>query len=85
MGVLKIMAVLLLAVVLAACGKPSKKEIIDKAEAVNTKGGLESALGQPDNVNKIGPIEQWFYEASDGQVMFVITGNTVVLETAGGN
>ena len=73
-----------LAFSLAACGEPSKGEIIEKAESADTKSKLEDALGKPDDVSKLGPIERWTYNASDGQVIFIITGETVALEMAGG-
>ena len=41
---------------------------------------LVSALGKPDEVDKLGPLEQWTYEASDGKVVFAIVGGKVTLE-----
>ena len=73
-----------LAFLLTACGEPSKGEMIEKAEGADTKSALETALGKPDDVSKLGPIERWTYNASDGQVIFIITGETVALEMAGG-
>lgn len=73
------------ALLLSACGDPSKSEILEKADSADSKAALREALGEPDDLNKLGPIEQWTYEASDGQVTFVITGETVRLKAAGGN
>jgi hypothetical protein len=70
--------------VLSACGEPTKKDILDKAEGIETKAELEKALGEPDDIGKVGPIERWTYEASDGTVTFVITGERVSLKAAGG-
>jgi hypothetical protein len=67
----------------AACGEPTEQDILNKAEGVATKAELEAALGEPDDVSKLGPIEKWTYKASDGEVIFVITGDAVALEAAG--
>ena len=72
-----------LLLLLTACGEPSKAEIIEKAQGANTKSKLESALGRPDDFDKLGPIEKWTYEAKDGQVTFIITGDAVAIEFAG--
>lgn len=68
---------------LAACGEPTKGDILDKAKAATTKAELEKALGKPAEVNKLGPIENWTYKAKDGVVNFVITGDRVALQTTG--
>ncbi|CCQ74570.1 hypothetical protein [Magnetospira sp. QH-2] len=68
---------------LAACGDPSKQEIVDKARSADTRQQLESILGKPDELSKMGPIEQWTYNAADGTVTFTITGDTVALQTTG--
>jgi hypothetical protein len=77
-----------LLVAFAACGlfacSESKYDILQKAQAAETKQQLEAALGAPDDVSKLGPIETWTYEASDGSVEFLITGNKVALETTSG-
>jgi hypothetical protein len=70
---------------LAACGEPTKQDILAKAENVSTKAELESALGRPDDISKLGPIEQWTYRGSDGEVVFVITGDSVALSATGGS
>lgn len=67
---------------LAACGDPTKADIVSKAEGANTKAALESALGKPDDLSKMGPVEKWTYKAKDGTVTFVITGDSVALGTA---
>lgn len=72
---------LIAAVALVGCGPPSKHEIVKKAEGVETKQELEAALGAPDDVDKLGPIERWTYTASDGEVEYLITGDTVALES----
>lgn len=63
------------------CGPPTKHEIVKKAEGVDTKQELEAALGAPDDIDKLGPVERWTYRASDGQVEYVITGDAVALES----
>jgi len=75
-------SLLLLAVVaLVGCGPPTKHEIVMKAEGVETKQELEAALGAPDDVDKLGPLEKWTYNASDGVVEYLITGDAVALES----
>jgi len=69
-----------LALGLAACGPPTKHQILSKAESVQTKAELEAALGAPDDRNKMGPLETWTYEARDGRVTFLITGDMVRLQ-----
>ena len=63
---------LVLTLLLAGCFAPSKADIIKKAEGASTRGDLESALGEPSDVSKIGPIEKWTYKASDGAVVFLL-------------
>jgi hypothetical protein len=72
---------LVAAMALVGCGPPTKHEIVKKAEGVETKQELESALGAPDGIEKLGPIERWTYSASDGAVEYVITGDAVALES----
>ncbi len=74
---------LLLAAAMAfvGCGPPTKHEIVKKAEGVETRQELEAALGAPDDIEKLGPIERWTYSASDGAVEYVITGEAVALES----
>jgi hypothetical protein len=67
------------AVAVLGCGPPSQHEILKKAEAVETKQELEEAIGAPDEVDRLGPVEKWTYSASDGEVEFVITGDKVRL------
>ena len=72
---------LIAALTFVGCGPPTKHEIVKRAEGVETKQELEAALGAPDDVDKLGPIERWTYSASDGAVEYVITGDTVALES----
>ncbi len=77
-----------LALVLAACGRGSKHDIIQQTEHVTTRAELEKALGKPDRFESagVGPLrmETWVYRASDGEVLFVIAGDAVVSRTTGG-
>jgi len=70
-------------VFLFGCGGPSKQDIISKARDVETRELLEVILGKPDNIGKLGPIEEWTYNASDGKAVFIIAGNKVAIETTG--
>jgi len=71
-----------LALALAACSPASKHELLSKSEDVRTKAQLEATLGAPDDRDKLGPLETWTYRARDGEVTFLITGETVRLKTA---
>jgi len=68
---------------LSACGPADKEDLLKKSAAVKTKGELEQALGKPDDIAKLGPLEKWTYKASDGEVVFLITGDTVAIQATG--
>ena len=69
---------------LTACDfKPSKAEILKKAEKARTRAELEQALGTPDEIDKAGPMQRWTYKASDGSVTFMIVADRVVLDVTG--
>ena len=70
---------------LVACGDPSKEDLLQKAGNAATKEDLLQRLGKPADVAKFGPLERWTYEASNGQVVFVITGDKVALQATGGD
>ena len=74
-------AMLVLAVALAACGDPTKEEILKKSEGADTKALLEKALGRPTDIKKLGPLESWTYKAADGAVTFVIAGDQVTMSS----
>lgn len=81
---IRALAVLGLALLaLAACSR-TKEDMLKKAETVKTRGELESRLGRPDDIAKLGPMERWTYKASNGEVVFVIVGDTVTMQAAGG-
>lgn len=67
---------------LAACGEPTKGDIIEKARGVETREQLQKKLGKPTEVSKLGPVEQWTYKAKDGQVTFILTGDSVAMQAA---
>jgi len=74
---------LALPLALIACGPPSSADLLKKAEKASSKTELESAIGKPTEISKLGPIEQWTYKTSDGQVTFTITGDKVALASGG--
>jgi hypothetical protein len=82
--ILAIVPCLALALLLAGCGPPTKEDLIAKARDIKTRTQLEKALGKADDVSKLGPIEKWTYKASNGHVVFVLLGDTVTIEAAGG-
>jgi hypothetical protein len=69
---------------LTSCGGSTKEDILAKAKNAATKADLEKALGRPDDIGKFGPMEKWTYKASNGQVVFMIVGDRITLETTGG-
>lgn len=81
----RILSALLCVVVLAlvaGCSR-SKEDLVRKAEGVKTRSELESRLGRPDDIAKLGPMERWTYKASNGELVFVIVGDTVTLQATG--
>ena len=78
-----ILALLFAATLLVACGDPDKTEIVEKARGVETSAALRDKLGDPDSIDKLGPIEKWTYKASDGSVVFVIAVGKVTIEVTG--
>ncbi len=68
---------------LAACGNPTKEELLDKAKGVATVAELRGALGAPDDIAKAGPVERWTYAASNGSVVFLVVGEAVTFTMAG--
>ena len=70
---------------LAACGGRTKEDIVQQARDVSTRAELEKALGQPTDIAKLGPMERWTYKASNGEVVFLIIGETVTLQTTEGS
>ena len=79
----KVIAALAVLVAVAGCGPRSKHDLLARAERVTTKTELERALGEPDERDKLGPLEVWTYRASDGRVTFLITGESVALQATG--
>lgn len=70
--------------VLAGCDSlPTKAEILKKAEGLKTRAELEKALGQPNNLDKLGPLERWTYNAKDGTVVFTIIADSVTMSQTG--
>ena len=68
------------AVLLAGCGPSSKEDIVAKARDAKTRAALEQALGKPDDIGKLGPVEKWTYKAKNGKVTFILMGDAVTLE-----
>lgn len=82
-GLARLVFLLVLPLVLIACGPPSTDETLQKSENAKTKADLQNALGRPTEIQKLGPIEQWTYKTSDGSVTFVIAGDSVTLASGG--
>ncbi len=62
----------------------SKEDLIEKSRGVGTRAELQQALGKPSDITKLGPVEQWTYNAANGTVVFLIVGDKVTLQAAGG-
>jgi hypothetical protein len=65
---------------LVGCGPSSKEDIVAKARDAKTRAALEQALGKPDDIGKLGPVEKWTYKAKNGKVTFILMGDAVTLE-----
>lgn len=68
---------------LAACGEPTKEELLEKAEGIETVNELRATLGDPDDIAKAGPVERWSYDASNGSVVFLVVDGKVTFTMAG--
>jgi hypothetical protein len=69
---------------LTACSGQTKEDIVQKARGASTRADLEKALGQPSDIAKLGPMERWTYKARNGEVVFLIIGDSVTLQATGG-
>lgn len=72
--------VCVLAVGLVVGCSRSKEDLIQKSRGVGTRAELERALGKPGDISKLGPVERWTYQASNGNVVFLIVGDTVTMQ-----
>ena len=72
-------AAALVAAMVAACGDPTKEDIVKRSEGIDTKQQLEKVLGRPNDIAKLGPVETWTYNAANGTVSFVIAGDRVTV------
>jgi hypothetical protein len=61
----------------------SKEDLVQKSRGVGTRAELERALGKPTDISKLGPVEQWTYQASNGTVVFLIVGDKVTMQATG--
>jgi hypothetical protein len=70
---------------LTACGDSTVAEIVKKTEKVGTRADLERVLGRPQQLSKLGPLETWTYTAKDGEISFLVTGDTVQASAGSGS
>lgn len=77
MKYLKMIAPLNFVFFLAACGDDTRAEIVNKGRDAGTRAELQALLGDPDKISKVGPIETWTFNASDGSVSYLLTGDIV--------
>lgn len=76
---LKIALAAALLLALAACGKPTKEELLQKAGEPKSKSELVARLGQPDEIGKLAVFEIWTYRGSNGSVVFTIVADNVTV------
>ncbi|HEX7216647.1 MAG TPA: hypothetical protein VF578_20710 [Methylomirabilota bacterium] len=81
-GVMTAVLLWMLAMGLVTGCSRSKEDLLEKSRGITVRAELERALGKPNAVNKLGPVEQWTYKASNGTVVFLIVGDTVTLQAA---
>jgi hypothetical protein len=81
-GVMMAVLLWMLATGLVTGCSRSKEDILEKSRGITVRADLERALGKPSDINKLGPVEQWTYKASNGTVVFLIVGDTVTLQAA---
>ena len=77
-----LLAWMVAASLLVGCSR-TKEDLIQKSRAATTRAELEQALGKPSEISKLGPVEHWTYEASNGRVVFLILGDKVTLQATG--
>jgi len=70
-------------ILLTACGGHTKEDIVQKTRNVSTRNELEKVLGKPTDIAKLGPLERWTYKATNGEVVFLIVGDSVTLQVTG--
>ena len=81
-GVMTAVLLWMLAMGLVTGCSRSKEDLLEKSRGITVRAELERALGKRSAVNKLGPVEQWTYKASNGTVVFLIVGDTVTLQAA---
>jgi hypothetical protein len=81
-GVLTAVLLWMLAMGLVTGCSRSKEDLLEKSRGITVRAELQRALGKPSEINKLGPVEQWTYKASNGTVVFLIVGDTVTLQAA---
>ena len=77
------LAIAVILYALAGCGPSSKEDMLARTRGITTRAELEKALGRPADIVKLGPMEKWTYTASNGQLVYVIVGDAVTLESTG--
>jgi hypothetical protein len=80
---IRVLCLAIFAVAVVACDD-RKEDILEKSENAKTREQLRAVIGDPDDVSKVGPVETWTYQASNGNVTFTFAGKTVMLRTTGG-
>jgi hypothetical protein len=78
-NVVRLLLATAIALAIAACDD-RKEDILKKSENAKTREQLRAVIGDPDDANKVGPIETWTYQASNGSVIFTLAGDTVMLK-----
>ena len=80
---IRLLCLAVVAVTIVAC-EDRKEDILKKSENAKTRQQLRAVIGDPDDASKVGPMETWTYQASNGSVTFTLAGDTVMLKTTVG-
>lgn len=82
-NLIRLLCLTVVAVTIVAC-EDRKEDILKKSENAKTRQQLRAVIGDPDDASKVGPMETWTYQTSNGSVTFTLAGDTVMLKTTGG-
>ncbi|HEY3320717.1 MAG TPA: hypothetical protein VGP72_09660 [Planctomycetota bacterium] len=86
-GLLRILAACTLIFALAGCGNGSRQDIMEKAKEAKNAKELRAALGKPDKIDSVEVLsvrnETWTYKGSDGEVVFQLMNDKVILKASG--
>ena len=65
--------------VMVGCSSPSKADVLSRTKGIESAEELRKTIGAPDDVEALAMFERWRYECSDGDVVFHVAGDKVIL------